>query len=100
MSSGVVSWFGAATVFPPLRSTTLGTCSRAEEWPPDTALAGYLESVTQVVMDPNALIFLSQYQGALQVGFIRRSGALLGPAGHYWVLVEYRVREAHWVTAY
>ncbi len=70
------------------------------EWPEGTTLEEYVGSISQVVMDGHTGIFTSRYQGQWQIGFVRRSGDLLGPSGSEWVLVEYRLDIGHWVTAY
>jgi hypothetical protein len=71
-----------------------------QEWPRGTSLAAYVESIRNVVLDETSEVFTSQYQGTWQLGVVRPSGALRGPGGFAWVLVEYRVATGHWVTAY
>ena len=71
-----------------------------QEWPEGTTLADYVTTIRQVVQDLASGVLLSRYQDALQVGFMRRAGALRGPGGFAWVLVEYRVGFGHWTTAY
>ena len=71
-----------------------------QEWPTGSTLTDYLDSLTEVVLDPTSGVFISRYQGALQIGFMRRCGAWRGPGGLGWILVEYRVNFGHWVTAY
>ena len=73
---------------------------KQQEWPQGTTLELYLESVRAVVRDPQSGIFTSRYQGAWQLGIVRRTGDLRGLRGFDWVLVEYRVAIGLWVTAY
>lgn len=73
---------------------------RRREWPPGVELEAYLQSARDVVLDPTSGVFLSRYEGQLQVGLIGASGALRGPGGRSSVLIEYRVELGHWVTAF
>ena len=73
---------------------------RQQEWPAGTSLAAYVESIGTVLLDEASGVFTSRYQGAWQLGVVRRSGTLRGPGGFAWVLVEYRVATGPWVTAY
>jgi hypothetical protein len=70
------------------------------EWPPGTTLDAYLESLRDVIVDDRSGVIVSRYLGVWQVTIARRSDSLRGPAGHVWVMVEYRVGFGHWVTAY
>jgi hypothetical protein len=63
-------------------------------------MATYAESIAAVIRDPASAAYMSRYGGAWQLGVIRRSGALRGPGGYDWLLVEYRLETGHWVTAY
>ena len=71
-----------------------------QEWPPGTTLAAYLQSIRDVILDPASGVLVSQLQGEWQLTVVRRSGPLRGPAGHEWVMVDYRVSISSWVTAY
>ena len=73
---------------------------KQQEWPQGTTLELYLESIRTIVRDPYSGICVSRYQGAWQLGIVRRSGDFRGPRGFDWVLVEYRVEIGLWVTAY
>jgi hypothetical protein len=85
---------------PPAERHYLRHVRKLQEWPVGTSLEEYIESVRRIVRDPRSGVFTSQYQGALQLGIIRRSGDLRGPGGFSWILVEYRLRTGHWTTAY
>lgn len=85
---------------PPAERHYLRHVRKLREWPVGTSLEEYIDSVRGVVLDPRSGAFTSRYQGALQLGIIRRSGDLRGPAGFSWVLVEYRLQTGHWTTAY
>lgn len=71
-----------------------------QEWPQGTSLQEYLDSIRQVILDPTSGVFTSEYQGAAQLGVVRESRELRGPAAFAWVLVEYRVDRGHWMTAF
>jgi len=73
---------------------------KGREWPSNFTLNDYLQSISEVVHDQDSGVFTSRYQGAWQVGFIRRSGNLQGPLGAEWVIVEYRMDIGYWTTAY
>jgi hypothetical protein len=70
------------------------------EWPDGTTIGEYLRSVTQIVLDDRSGVFLSRYQGKLQVGFIGRSRQWKGVRGEDWILVEFREQLGHITTAY
>ncbi len=55
------------------------------ERPEGTALADYIASIREVILEERTGIFESRYQGRWQIGFIRRSGSLRGPSGSEWV---------------
>jgi hypothetical protein len=90
----------SSDLLPPVVAHYLRHVVRKTEWPVGTTLAEYVQSAEAVVRSDLSGVFLSEYQGALQVGFVSRSGAWRGPGGKRWVLVEYRLATAHWVTAY
>jgi hypothetical protein len=71
-----------------------------EEWPPGTSLADYVGSAQAVVLDPTSGVFTNRYQGFWQLGVVRDSGSLKGPAGGAVVLVQYRVALNHWTTVH
>jgi hypothetical protein len=70
------------------------------EWPDGTTLAGYVDSLRGVVLDPDSGVFINTYKGELSLGVIRMSRDLRGPGGYDWVLVQYRVATGHWTTAF
>ena len=71
-----------------------------QEWPPGTTLAGYLQSIRDVILDPRSGVLVSQLEGEWQLTVVRQSGPLRGPAGYEWVMVDYRVSITSWVTAF
>jgi hypothetical protein len=71
-----------------------------QEWPVNTDLATYVQSLRDVVEDPRSGLAVSRYQGTDQLTILRRSLNLRGPDGFPWVLVDYRVATGHWVTAF
>jgi hypothetical protein len=71
-----------------------------QQWPEHTSLQGYAASIRDVIRDPTSGVFTSRYQGAWQVGVVRLSRSLRGPGGSEWILIEYRTKTGHWVTAY
>jgi len=70
------------------------------EWPTGTTLNDYIQSIRDVILDRRSGVIIGRYQGALQLTIIRLSGALRGPNGSPWVLVDYRIGLAHWMTAF
>lgn len=71
-----------------------------QEWPLDTGLEEYVDSISDVVLDPTAGVCTNQYLGAWSLAIVRESRELRGPGGHDWVLVQYRLGWRHWVTAF
>lgn len=71
-----------------------------QEWPPDTTIEGYLDSIRDAILDGRNGVLLCRYQGHWQLTIVRRSGSLKGPDGFEWLLVDYRPGLGHWVTAY
>ena len=71
-----------------------------EEWPIGTALDGYIAGIRDSILDERSGIFTSRFNGLWQLGVVCRSGALRGPRGHEWLIVEYRLATRHWTTAY
>jgi hypothetical protein len=72
-----------------------------QEWPPGTTLDEYLTSIHEVILDPASGALTSRFSGQFwQLALVRRSGALGGPEGYEWLMVEYRVELGHWTTAF
>jgi hypothetical protein len=72
-----------------------------QEWPSGTTLGDYLQSIRDIALDPTSGLFLSQFRTfGWHLAIVRRSGRLLGPRGHAWTMVEYRVATGHWMTAF
>lgn len=71
-----------------------------QEWPPGTTLVDYLASITEVIGDPRSGVVTSRFRGEWQLGVVRHSERWRGPQGFTWLLVEYRVRIGHWMTAF
>jgi hypothetical protein len=70
------------------------------EWPVGTTLHQYVESLRQVILDPDSGVFVNRYRGALSLGVIRQTRDLHGPGGYDWILVQYRVATGHWTTGF
>ncbi len=70
------------------------------EWPLGTSLAGYVDSLRQVVLDPDSGVFVNTYSGEISLGIMRESRDLRGPDGYGWILVRYRVATGHWTTGF
>ena len=86
---------------PPAEVHYLRHVVRAREWPPDTSLEAYLESIRHVILDPRSGILVSQFlDKGWQLACVRRSEDLQGPGGGEWVMVEYRLATGHWMTAF
>ena len=73
---------------------------RNQEWSAGTTRAGYEAGVRAVLRDPTSGVLASRYQGAWQLGVVGATGAQRGPQGGPWLLVDYRLRTGHWVTAF
>lgn len=70
------------------------------EWPEETTFSAYLESIRDVLMDPDSGVAISRWQGRdWHLTVVRRSGPLRGPDGHEWLMIEYAVG-GHWTTAF
>ncbi len=86
---------------PPAEAHYLRHVVHNREWPDNTTLDEYIQSIKEVILNPNAYIFTSYYEDrGWQLGFIAPSGRWQGVRGGDWILVEYRVSTSHWVTAY
>lgn len=71
-----------------------------EEWPTGTTLAGYVASLPPLILDPDSGVLVGRFQGVWQATIVRLSGELRGRGGHQWLVVEYRLRRGHWMTAH
>lgn len=71
-----------------------------QEWPVGTTFAAYLESLRQVVRDPQNGILLDQLQNTWQLTFAARSGRWRGPSGDEWIIVAHRINYGYWVTGF
>jgi len=85
---------------PPAEVKFLAHVVAKREWPEGTDPIGYLESLGLVILDARNGVFTCRYQGTTQLGVVRESGALRGPDGGEWILIEYRAERRHWVTAF
>ena len=70
------------------------------EWPVGTTLAGYIDSLRRITLDPDSGVFVNTYQSEISLGIMRESRELRGPGGHAWILVQYRVSTGHWTTGF
>jgi hypothetical protein len=99
-----IEWRGrtlrGADRLPPMERHYLRHVLRVPEWPIGTTPDEYVASIQAVILDGTSGVYTSLYRDAPQLGVIRRSGALRGPEGTDWVLVEYRLETGHWTTAY
>ena len=98
-----VSWRGMTLRgrdrLPPAEVKYLWHVVSGQEWPLNTSLQDYFDSIRRVILDPRSGVFIGRYQGAWQLGVVRDADDLRGPGGSEWVLVEYRLVLGHWVTA-
>lgn len=88
------------TLLRPAEAHYLRHVVAVREWPVETSLQDYVWSIEQVVRDPTSGVFVSEFDGLLQLGIARRSEELRGPQGQEWLLVEYRASRGHWTTAF
>jgi hypothetical protein len=70
------------------------------EWPAGTSLEEYVESIEYIILSDSSGVFLSRYQGTMQVGFLGPSRHWRGLRGKEWILVEFRVSRDHITTAF
>lgn len=71
-----------------------------QEWPDGTTLGDYKRSLREVILDPSSDVFVSKYNDAWQIGFIRESRNWRGTNGYGSILVEYKVQYGYLVTGY
>lgn len=100
-----LTWKGdpvyADTLLSPADSHYLLHVIRNGEWPEETTQEEYEQSIRGIVDDPNTGIMVSWYRDqGWQLSFARRSGALQGPRGYEWVVVEYNLYYDNWTTAF
>ncbi|MDP9382968.1 MAG: hypothetical protein M3Q29_23095, partial [Chloroflexota bacterium] len=71
------------------------------EWPVGTSRGEYDASIRRVIGDRNTDIFLSLYEGDPRVTFHSRTlDSERGPEGEDYIVVDYSIREARWMTAF
>jgi hypothetical protein len=74
---------------------------RQQEWPPGTTQAHYEDSLRNLALRLRVGILISVVPPfGWHVGIVGRTGALRGPRGFDWLLVEYRVSTGHWSTGF
>ena len=72
-----------------------------QEWPLGMTFDAYRESLRDVICDPASGLMTSKYRDkGCHLSIVRRSGALQGPGGYEWLLVEYRVSTGNIATAF
>ena len=72
-----------------------------QEWPLGLSLAAYRESLRAVIRDDASGLLTSRFRDkGHHLSIVRRSGALRGPGGYEWLLVEYRVATGNIATAF
>lgn len=72
-----------------------------QEWPVGTTPAEYVQSLRDVILDPDSGIYTSQFDNqGYHIAFIRRSRDLKGPGGRDWVMIEYRLATERWTTGF
>ncbi len=71
------------------------------EWPVGTTRREYDASIRRVIGDRSTDIFLSLYEGDPRVTFHSRTlDSERGPEGEDYIVVDYSIREARWMTAF
>ena len=74
---------------------------KQREWPPGTTLLAFPESVRAVILDPDSGLALSRWGGyEWHLTVVRESRNLRGPFGGDWIVVEYRLGDGFWTTAF
>jgi hypothetical protein len=74
---------------------------KQREWPPGTTLLAFPESVRAVILDSDSGLALSRWGGhEWHLTVVRESRNLRGPFGGDWIVVEYRVGDGFWTTAF
>lgn len=71
-----------------------------QEWPAETDLQSYYDSIRDMILNPGSRMFTSRFGTRWQVTVVGRSGEWRGLRGFPLLLVEYRIGLGHWVTAF
>ncbi|NPV85996.1 MAG: hypothetical protein HPY45_08320 [Anaerolineae bacterium] len=71
-----------------------------QEWPDGTTLEDYKRSLEEVILDQDSDVFVSRYNDAWQIGFVRGSRDWRGSNGGDFIFVEYKVQYGYLVTGY
>ncbi len=87
-------------MLPPAEAYYLRHVVAQREWPAGTTYEAYLDSIKDIIENPQSGVLISQFQGAWQLTIIGPSGAMQGPGGGDWIMVEYRLSTGHWITAF
>lgn len=74
---------------------------KQQEWPSGVTLIDYLSSVRDIILDPESGLAVSRWCAReWHLTVARASTSLKGPGGANWVVIEYRVGEGRWTTAF
>jgi|GEM_PF-859656 len=71
-----------------------------QEWPANTTLNEYYQSLREVIEDENSGIVVHKIGSEWQVGFLNTSSEWRGLAGNDIIFVDYRLSISYWVTGY
>ena len=74
---------------------------RQQEWPDGTTSPQYEDSLTNLALRLRVGMLVSEIPPfGWHLAIVGRTGALRGPRGFDWLVVEYRVSSGHWATGY
>lgn len=73
---------------------------KRHEWPANTTLNEYYQSLREVIEDENSGIVVHKIGSEWQIGFLNSSGKWRGQEGRDTIFVDYRISISHWVTGF
>lgn len=101
--SGLV-WNGktlkGSDMLPPGEAHYLRHVVKRQEWPTNTTLNEYYQSLREVIEDENSGIVVHKIGSEWQIGFLNSSGKWRGQEGRNIIFVDYRISVSHWVTGF
>lgn len=87
-------------LLPPGEAHYLRHVVYGHEWPANTTLNEYYQSLREVIEDENSGIVVHKIGSEWQIGFLNKSSEWRGLAGNDIIFVDYRLSISHWVTGY
>ena len=87
-------------MLPPGEAHYLRHVVKRHEWPVNTTLNEYYQSLREVIEDENSGIVVHKIGSEWQIGFLNSSGKWRGQEGRDTIFVDYRISVSHWVTGF